>query len=295
MAAYADVVSLPDLLHQHAVACVDGRKPECVVGAPGGNAGLFVLMLGAYESFTNERLTGKEVSQLFGRYLEEFGHFYMHTDDLASEALLGELSRHEGTRDVARSLVASDDEAGWLAAPPAEGRSLLLEHLVRPEHVGCGHLKMMLLHPDEYDVRAELVRAVITDFYRRLWAGDRRLVLDVLEGAHREKAVLRVHVDRPNEADTDIALACPRHADADVFVYHPEAVAFLVDESAEFLLRSGRIQPDEVDPFTNVQSAMAAAQLSATLRHLAPDLPVFDATFTVGGERMTCVEIRSAT
>lgn len=336
MAASADVLSLPDLLHRHAVSCVDGRKADCVVGAPGGNAGLFILMLAAYESATSKTLSSHEIPALLGAYLKEFGHFYMHTDDLALENLREALRTQPDTRGFVRGFTSPAALETWLRCPPVEAHSALLKLLVVPDHVGCGHLRLMLERPGEYGVRAELVRAVVKAFYRRLWAGDERLVLDVLEGVHDEKAVVVIHVERESgptpergsgpaldresdrksgsaldresdresgsaldgksdrKSDRELALACPRFEETDVFVFHPEAAAYLARSNAEFLVHQGMMDADGVEQFTRVQTDLGTEQLSATLKHLAPDIPVYDVTFAVDGKHISVRDVRSA-
>lgn len=285
MASASSVVALPDLLDEQEVSCVDGRKADGVVGAPGGNAGLFVLMLAALEAHAGEPIAGEHVSDLLAEYLDEFGRFYMHTDDLALGRLEVELEKQsDGLRLPQVSVEA------LIREPPSDVQPLLLELLLDPDHVGCGHLMLMLKYPGQYGVRRQLVQSVLRAYFRRLWDGDGRLVFDVLEGAHDEKAVVTVHV----EEGSDVALAAPRYADTDVFVYHPEAAHYFQRKNAAFLARREVIDEDGTSRFEEVQKAIAGEQLAATLRHLAPTLPVFEATFRVRDGRVECAGVRRA-
>lgn len=280
MAEASAVAALPDVLFEHTVSCVDGRKTEGVVGTPGGNAGVFILMLAALEEFSGTNLDASEVDGIFARYLGMFGPFYMHTDELSLE--------HAATRflangDSAPTAGGSGPNArpDWMQNPPEEMRDKLLKVLIEPESNGCGHLRLMLEHPDEYRVRSEIVRAVLTAFYRRLWQGDDRLVLDVLEGVHEEQAVIRLHAGRQDGNGAATVLAPPSSDGTDVFLYHPEAAVYLQVENAAFLADIGLIDADQIEPFADLQHEMGYRQLHATLGHLAADLPICDATFEI--------------
>src|SRR5690606_33156580 len=144
--------------------------------------------------------------------------------------------------------------SSWPLHPPDDLRAELLDALMVPDAVGCGHLRMMLEHPEEYRVRGELVRDFLRAFYLRLWDGDDRLVLDILEGVHVEQALVRVHVS-PTETSRDaVVLMPPSDDEVDVFVYHPEAAAFMQVENAFFLAELGWIDVDEVAGFAEMQN-----------------------------------------
>lgn len=280
MAETSTVAALPDILFQHTVSCVDGRKKEGVVGSPGGNAGVFILMLAALEEFTGTNLHASEVDEIFARYLGTFGPFYMHTDELSLEHATTQFLANDGSATTADGS-GPNNSPDWIRNPPDEARDELLKILIEPESNGCGHLRLMLEHPDEYRVRPEIVRNVLTGFYRRLWQGDDRLVLDVLEGVHEEQAVIRLHAGRQDGNGASTVLAPPSSGGADVFLYHPEAAVYLQVENAAFLADIGRIDADEIESFAELQHEMGNRQLHATLEHLAPDLPICDATFDV--------------
>lgn len=306
MADESVIVTLPDLLLEHTVSCVDGRKKEEVVGAPGGNAGLFLLMLAALEQFVDEQLNEGRIGEIFESYLDVFGRFYMHTDRLALRQVHSRLE--QGGWSAAADGAGSDTETGpklppdtvslsaeWLRRPPEEIREDLLEILVLSEAVGCGHIRLMLEHPDDYRIRAGLVRDVLQLFYRKLWEGDERLLLDVLEGMHDEKAVVRVHVGRSAANGAEVVLAPPSSHDTDVFIYHPEAVAYLQVENAGFLVDVGLLAAEQMEVFIELQHAMGSDQLQSTLRRLAPDLPICDAVFDVNGANVICTKATATT
>jgi hypothetical protein len=247
------------------VGCVDGRHPDCVAGAPGGNAGLLVLLLATWEASARRELRPEEVEVLFLRYLDHFGSFYLHTDREAQERLAAALGPEVGDVDA---LIRNP-------APSGEDRTRLLEALLQPDHVGCGHLRLLLEAPGTYRVRRALVEEVLRNFYLRLWGGDARLILDILGGPHQEVAVARI---RAAQGAKELVATCPRHGATELFVYHPDAVDRLHALHADFLAGAGLIPEVRIPECIQAQQRLGELQLQATLERLAPGLPVFDIT-----------------
>jgi hypothetical protein len=273
----ATVLAPGDLPTGIPVGCVDGRRRECVAGAPGGHAGLLIVLLTAWEQESGQELTGEGVARVFHDYLDHFGAFYLHTDRAAQDRLAAALD------------IPPDAMDQRLRRPPADLRPRLLHALGEPAHMGCGHLGLMMEEPEAYQVRPELVRAVVRAFFARLWDGDHRLVLDVLDGTHLEDGVVRIRAasdapaaggarggvghDRPT-----LVTACPHHGALELLVYHPAAVEWLQSLQAMFLARQGMVPPDRVPECIRGQRALGQRQLEATLLRLAPGLPIFDVT-----------------
>ena len=295
------VLPLDRLRQDLTLGCVDGRNPGCVAGAPGGNAGLLVLLLASVEELTGRVFDGAEVKALFQRYLQRFGHFYLHSDRPALASLgralpedyplddssgdpsgdpSGDLSGNRpvsagstpaGDGDADAVEVESDRLEALLRDPPAALRARLLELLVVPEHVGCGHLRLLLSEPLLYQARPELTSTVIETFFEALWTGDERVIFDVLPGDHHEEAVVRIHAGSP-----ELLVACPHYGAMEFFVHHPDAVGWVEMLQALFAAQEGWILPDQVQRLMEVQERLGNHQLQATLERLAPGLPVFD-------------------
>lgn len=251
------------------LGCVDGRNPGCVAGAPGGNAGLLVLLLASLEELTGRVLDGAEVKAFFQRYLDHFGHFYLHSDRPALVALGRALSaEHTDPGGV-------DGDPGtleaFLHAPPEALRPLLLELLVVPANVGCGHLRLLLSEPSVYRARTGLTAGVIQAFFEALWAGDERVIFDVLPGDHHEEAVVRIHAGA-----RELLVACPHYGALELFVHHPDAVGWVETLQALFAAEEGWVGMRQLPRLMEVQERLGTHQLQATLERLAPGLPVFD-------------------
>jgi hypothetical protein len=296
MLPLARILPLDALLDELPVSCVDGRKSHCVAGAPGGNAGLLLLLLAAWEAATGRELGDPEVDSLFRRYLDHFGAFYVHTDRDAQDRLEGALARETGMEGE-----SIDD---LVLGPPPHLRERLAELLSQPAHVGCGHLRLMLEDPEAYGVRRALVEALLRSFFRRLWEGDLRLTFDILGGDHQEEGVLSIRTARSGgsgpeggsgggESAPPLVTACPQHDDLDLFVHHPEAVEWLHALHAVFLVRVGLLPPGGIAGFIEAQELLGATQLNRTLERLAPGLPLFEVHVEAGAGG--AADVRSVT
>jgi len=250
-------------------ACVDGRDAHAIIGTPGGDAGELVLALAAAEQLGRRPFSAEAVDQVFADYLEAFGHFYMHTDEHAAHRWL----EHAGV-----AFDGAEDVAALLSEPPVAMRSRLLASAADPKHIGCGHLRLSVQFAEDYGVRPGLVRDVMNAYFKRLWAGDERLEFVVLAGDHAESGILQIEMGQKVHAFSQVPLVSPRVGDTEVFVVHPEVSAFIREQNAAFLLEAvpslmsagvGELE------FLSAQQALAQTQLSETIRHLAPDLPVF--------------------
>ncbi len=279
MRAQVSHTPLSGLLAEQALHCVDGRNPTCVVSTPGGNAGVFLLMLAALEATMKRPLSASGVDRLFHAYLDRFGHFYMHTDRLALEALEATLAAHPGISALCCPYDAVED---LIFHPSIGQRESLLRLLIHPEHVGCGHLRLMMLHGEEYGVRPELPKYFFAAFFNALWRGDRRVIYDVLASDHRERAVVNVTSAGADEEGT-LPRHCPLYEDLQVFLHFPQALTYLLHRHEAFFKEQGVLTEPAAETFASVQARLAERHLRATLRRLAPGLPVFNVIFDEGG------------
>lgn len=251
-----ELVEARELLQNTAEFCVDGRGENKAIGTPGGNAGEFVLYLGTYETMTGKNLSDEQVVQVLGRYLEEYGKFYMHTDSPALEHMC--LSRDE------------------LLNPDPAKRNGVLDKLCDPNHVGCGHLKLAMKNFADYGIRPDLIKSFFRAFFEKLWDHDANVELDILEGEHKEGAVIIVIVDEVEEfGDNSMVPAIkPNIGQTQAFVYHPQAVGYMRKKCAE---RLNSIIPPvtgtevEVAAFADQLISNGKKVLSETVGRLARD------------------------
>ena len=276
------------LLGDAAESCVDGRSETGVIGTPGGNAGEFLLTLGAVEKLIpDEEFSDEQVLAIFREYTNKLGKFYFHTDEHALEVV-----RQIEVADVSKYFKSDNPEF-----PPPELRERLLNELVSSAAIGCGHIKLMLTRAEEYGVRPELVQSFIRAFYQELWAGNEQLELVVLQGDHQEGAVLTVLLDESIALtdDTLIPTIAPSGADSKIqmFVHHPGVVEYMrkrtaVDALACVRNGSGILSDISLEvggkfyqDYVKMIGEIGARQLPLTVGTLAKGLPLHTAIFKV--------------
>lgn len=272
-------VRVAALLLHGKVSCVDGRDERGVVGTPGGDAGEFLLAVAATESVIGRPFTVAEIQVLLEIWADAFGRFYMHTDLHAIEVLYRSLEADPQLRPTIEGL----DEGGrrrFLLNVPANLRDRLLEHLVIPEHLGCGHLRLMAQGPDEYGVRPGLVADYLRAFFPLWWSGNPELTMTALGGGHAEAAVVNVHLDAVPLPFSSVPMLSPLCAGSQMFVNHPDVAAYLRNQAVSLLVRhSGWVGPDDGPRLQSAMSELATQQLGRTLAHLARELPLYQVYF----------------
>ena len=263
-------------------ACVDGRDSQGVVGAPGGDAGELVLALAAVEKH-GVRVPDDCLADLIIGWSDAFGRLYMHTDVAALNKMIMAMRADER---ISPDLLPRPDEPAtawraWMRAPPVAVRPLALEHLMNPEHIGCGHLKFNLKFPEEYGVRPEVVRGVLRAFFNVYWSGAPECEFVVLGGGHAEGGVLLVKVEGQLYPYSRVPLIPPSLRGGQLFVHHPQVTSLQRWETAHWLAN----HPD-VPEMHGKEAALletindlGAKQMNATLGRLAKGLPIFEAVF----------------
>lgn len=275
-------VKLAAFLLHGKTACVDGRDDHGVIGTPGGDMGELLLALAAAERL-GIVLDEAELPRMMDDWVEAFGTFYLHSDLTAINTMIAAM-RADPTFPEADLPSRTDPPTAWrkfFRSPPPALREPLREVLVRPAHVGCGHLRLSMLEGGVYGVRPDLVRAALSAFYRRYHDGLPELEFVPLAGAHAEQAVLLVEVEPPLRPFTRVPLISPSVGGSQVFVHHPQVTAFQRDEIAAFLSVHPRFGPlrHQRDALRAELETLGQRQIGATLSRLAKGLPVFRVRF----------------
>ncbi len=128
-------------------SCVDGRYRKGMLATAGGDAAEFILALNAASQLGYE-LDQFIVDGLFKRYVEHMGQmrrFYMHTDEHSWLHLTEELE------------LPPDFD---ITAPPDALKGRLLEALVKPSNVGCGHIKGIISNATMYKTPREIPEVI---------------------------------------------------------------------------------------------------------------------------------------
>lgn len=271
--------TLAHVLVDGAQSCVDGRETGAVLGTPGGDAGEYLVALATIEKLTGKAIPDNEIPEVFARFLGNFGRFYMHTDSHAMENLAADLAKDPTFAKLAGDVARTEA----LVRQPGSLGDALLPYLLRPANVGCGHLKLILLHPEAYGVRKGLTERFLETVFRAIWSGaDINYV--VLQGGHAEGAVVQITAGKSKHAYTRVPMVAPCVDGQQMFVNHPKVVGWMRAQMAHFLVDEEPLLRD-VDPhaFAEAVNALAGVQLGETLGHLAKGLPVYQARVTEAG------------
>ena len=279
-------MKLAGLLLHGRQSCVDGRDEMGVIGTPGGDSGELLLGLAALEEVTGQRLSPVQVAALFARRIEALGRFYMHSDVHTSNHLIASLRQDHRLDTAIASVHEAPEWRRFFLKPPPHVRDILLEHVLRAEHIGCGHLRLAMQTPEAYGARPELVKELLRSFFRARWGGATEPEFEVLPGGHEEGAVVNVRVETELRSFTPIPLVSPSANGTQMFVNHPQVSAHHREELGHFLAMQddvASVSPAHVEPLVRVMSEIADRQLGATLGRLAKGLPVYDVVFGARG------------
>ena len=280
-------VKLAAFLLATQTSCVDGREDRAIIGTPGGDAGELMLGLAAVEQVTGAHVDIANVAALTRAFADTFGGIYLHTDNHALNRLARSLQSDSRLAEKAATLKTIYDWEDFLKRPPLDLRTALLEHLVQPIHIGCGHLRLALTNPLNYKLRPELLTAFFRAFYTELWAGARDLEWVILGGDHNEGAVVNVTVEGELHPFSEVPMIAPSIGGTQMFVNHPQVLAYLREQTAHFLTANvNHLLPlgkGVNASFTEAIPALGVEQAQATLIALAPGLPTFNIHFSHDG------------
>jgi hypothetical protein len=279
-------VELSSTIRRVYLSCIDGRDPRAVVGTPGGDAGEFLLALAAAERLSGSPFHDAAVERLLLVRFDVLGDFYLHSDGEAFDALVGALRADSDLAGAGAHLAGRGERAERLRGLPEPLRERVLDRMLRPESIGCGHLRSMLEHAEDYGTRAELVRSFLRAFFRHWWRGAPGAHFSVLAGRHEERAVVNVRSADDTRATSRVPLISGSRAGRQIFVNHPEVATFLRRRMARTLTRdsgASAVAPEREEELLAAIDDLAGRQLAATVGRLAPDLPVFDALFSADG------------
>jgi rhodanese-related sulfurtransferase len=258
-------------------SCVDGRDDHGVIGTPGGDAGEMLLGLAAAEQLHGTMLTDDDVERALERHLDAFGRFYMHSDTHAMNRLIVDgLRKDERIAPHIRHLDLPLEWRAWMQKPPEHLREALLEHLVQPSVMGCGHLRLAMTVAD-YQVRPGLCASLLRAVHRLRFAGAAEIEWVVLGGDHHEGAVVNVVLSRELHGYTKVPLISPSVDGVQMFVHHPQVIHKVRAETAALLTEAGIARSDKA--LHQAMTTMGEQQLGHTLAQLAKRLPVFEVAF----------------
>lgn len=162
-------------------------------GTPGGDSGEFLLAFTIFHRYNDDLnfTTENSVLTLFRSYMDtlpiERG-FFMHSDQHTMDKLANATQIPQFSID---------------SVPPAQ-QAFVLNFLVQPDYIGCGHLRMMALHSDQYETRLQDVQDFIRGFFDYRWnhpdwEKSRHETYVDLDGSHHEQAILEITHKNPGK------------------------------------------------------------------------------------------------
>lgn len=235
------------------VSCIDGRGGNGCIGTPGGDMGEMVLILSTYEHLIGCDLTLSQINYLFQHRLDTFGRFYLHTDETNATRALEYIKKFI-VKDEA--IIAEIEEEltlnqilpeNWLREfihlTPESTHQAILDYLITPDCIGCGHLKLMLTKGEQYKVRPTLIKHLLRTFYEfSFWDETSDCDYVVLAGSHAECGVLSIEMQNEIKPYTKIPLIAPsipiRNGVKQMFVSHPTIMTFLRKQQCDWLLEA---------------------------------------------------------
>merc|ERR1719160_2373742 len=230
--------------------CLDDRVTEPSIGTPGGDLGEFILALGSYlaerDNNSGEGIpTQQVVDALLQKYVESVpsGRPVIHcTDDRAVARLESEIPMENLDLD----------------SPPDHAKNAhILDKLTMVENQGDSHIRLMLKHPEWFQVSPQLVPMVLKSFYSLLWKQNQdprsplfhqdKLRLNVLSGTANPQAFLEIASSELCQKKGAAPMLTPRTETRSVLVSHLDAVSLRREELANFFAKVANATPRKVN------------------------------------------------
>jgi hypothetical protein len=203
-------------------ACVDARNNDHVFGTPGGDFSEFTAALQVYFKMIGQVATEKNIEPLFKSFVEKYCSeerpFYYHTDEAKLQKLFDTIGQI--TQDVP-SIFPWDTP---------ENSTLWLDLFVKPEHQGCGHIRLMLQNPVAYGLDStEIVENMLRVFVKYWWAqtdeNKKRITFIAKLGSLTGRAVAIINtISNSSECLKQSPAVIASTRGSTTFIYHQNAV-----------------------------------------------------------------------
>lgn len=228
--------------------CLDDRVTKPSIATPGGDLGEFVLALSNYyQERSAQRPSQASVDSFLVKYVEMLPPkrpLIMCTDE----------------RAVAHLETVMPVENLDLSAPPLHViEAGLLEKLTDVESQGDTHFRLMLKHPEWYQLEDYLVPMVLKAFYSNLWKqktdpqsplyGKAKLELELLPftAESSPQAFFEVSASELCRDNGAVPLMVPHDGTRNVLISQLDAASARREELAAFFSRLASATPQKVD------------------------------------------------
>jgi hypothetical protein len=262
---------LHTLLQHQTLSCIDGRKDTCTLGVPGGNMGVFLVMLSALSRLDTNRQMGlalgdEEIQRYLHDYVLHLGAFLMHTDAQA----LGELCAQMSWSDCTSQRIMN---------APRHLQDRLLMLLTQEQALGCGHLRLMFVEPEDYLITRSLLQGALKAFFRLVWRAHPQtqglLEYHTLHGHHQEQELVHYYAMEPaSTLRGDVSLSMDCTTDGSSFAFHEPAYHYMIEHSVTHASSWFGLSPEDEQILGDLAHDSAQLHLEATRAKLLPDVPV---------------------
>jgi len=242
----------------------DPRGQERQLGTLGGDLGEFLLVLAAIEAQTGQTFSAPQVLQKLKVYLTVMSKdkFYFATD--------------------ASSINYFKTKCGCpqlnIADPPDSKKALLRNATHDADGQGDEFFKKLLTDPKPFDIRRELVEAVIDAFFNVMWLKSdplhRHVKFVLLKGEQNSKGFIMVKTPGYCNAQLLAPMISPELCQKQMGIYHGDAAVLLRTEIAGVLLSKN---PEDKNAVVRKANELASTALSTVLADHAE--PVYTVAF----------------
>lgn len=250
-------LSTDEIISKVPCTCVDGRTSGLRYSAAGGSLGLLMSILNYAEKQRGRPITDDEIHDAIHSLADTTSPMYLHTDQHALELIYARMGLESDTR--LRDLTVQQQRS-------------FIELAVRPDHQGCGHIKLMMQHPERYDFSVRLAERVLKHHLKLFFTGTENVLFDVLAGLHEEEQVFIIENQSNIDTRNETVLVLKNQSDGQQFFCHRPLKRELIRRYTTVL------RDQQVYDFTDDDRATLATlhnrQAETTLGILAGDLSI---------------------
>jgi hypothetical protein len=246
-----------EVLQNVPCTCIDGRTSGMRYSAAGGSIGIIIHVLNQLEARQNTSLSNEAIQGLLVHFASTISPVYLHTD--------------QHTLDLIYARLGLDSNTKLKSLTETQQRSFI-ELATQTDFQGCGHIKLLMQLPHDYDVNKEVVEKVLKQFFILFFKNTPNVLFDVLAGQHEEEHVVIVEEQHEQPVGETTALSLEDKQDGHQFFCHRPLKKELITQFTQLLDDQLSVDYDEDLIASLTESHNRSAE--KTLAHLAGSLGI---------------------
>lgn len=246
-----------EVLHNVPCTCIDGRTSGMRYSAAGGSIGIIIHVLNQLEAKQKTTLSDEIIQDLLVHFATTISPVYLHTDQHSLDLIYARLGLDANTK--LKSLTDTQQRS-------------FIELATQPDFQGCGHIKLMMQLPHDYDINKEVVVKVLKQFFILLFKKTSNVLFDVLAGQHEEEHVVIVEEQNEKPLSETTALSLEDKQDGHQFFCHRPLKKELITQFTQLLNNQLSVDYDDDSIASLTESHNRSAD--KTLAHLAGTLSI---------------------